>query len=149
MREIYLPIFEGAVKEGRVGSVMSSYNITNGRYMSENPYLVQQVLKKDWGFGGLYMSDWGATHDGIAAANAGLDLEMPTGQFMDRATLLPAVKSGKVSAATIDDKVRRLLGLAERFSWMTSPAPDLSIPALQPGGGDLRLCRARAKAWCC
>ena len=143
MREIYLPIFEGAVKEAKVGAVMSSYNLTNGRYMSENPYLVQQVLKKDWGFAGLYMSDWGATHNGVAAASTGLDLEMPSGQFMNRATLLPAVKEGKVSAAAIDDKVRRLLGLAERFSWMKSPAPDLTIPRYNQAGRQAALQGAR------
>ena len=82
MREIYLPIFEGAVKEAKVGAVMSSYNLTNGQYMSENGYIVQQVLKKDWSFNGVYMSDWGATHNGLAAAPTGLDLEMPVGLFL-------------------------------------------------------------------
>ncbi len=57
------------------------------------------MLKKDWGFNGVYMSDWGATHNGLAAATSGLDLEMPTGQFMNRATLLPALKEGKITAA--------------------------------------------------
>jgi beta-glucosidase len=134
MREIYLPIFEGAVKEAKVGAVMSSYNLTNGTYMSESSYLVQQVLKKDWGFNGLYMSDWGATHHGVAAASAGLDLEMPSAQFMNRASLLPAVKEGKVPVAAIDDKVRRLLNLAERFSWMKTPVPDLTIPRYNQAG---------------
>jgi beta-glucosidase len=143
MREIYLPIFEAAVKEGKVGAVMSSYNLTNGLYTSEHPYLVKQVLKKEWAFNGLYMSDWGATHSAVAAANAGLDLEMPSGQFMNRATLLPAVKEGKVSAATIDDKVRRLLALAERFSWMSTPAPDLSIPRYNQAGRQAALQGAR------
>ena len=143
LREIYLPIFEGAVKQAKVGSVMSSYNIANGTYTSENSYLVQQVLKKEWGFTGLYMSDWGATHSAVAAANAGLDLEMPSGRFMNRSTLLPAVKEGKVSEATIDDKVRRLLGLAERFSWMTTPAPDLSIPRYNQAGRQAALNGAR------
>jgi beta-glucosidase len=143
MREIYLPIFEGAVKEGNVGAVMSSYNLTNGHYMSENGYLVQQVLKKDWGFSGVYMSDWGATHNGLAAASAGLDLEMPTGQFMNRATLLPALKDGKITIASIDDKVRRLLNLAARFSWMKTPAPDLSISRYNQAGRDAALQGAR------
>ena len=143
MREIYLPIFEGAVKEAKVGAVMSSYNLTNGHYMSENSYVVQQVLKQDWGFNGVYMSDWGATHNGLAAATSGLDLEMPTGQFMNRATLLPALKDGKITAAVIDDKVRRILNLAERFSWMTSPAPDLSIPRYNQAGRQAALQGAR------
>ena len=143
MREIYLPIFEGAVKEAKVGAVMSSYNLTNGQHMSENGYIVQQVLKKDWGFNGVYMSDWGATHDGLAAATSGLDLEMPTGQFMNRATLLPALKDGKITGAVIDDKVRRLLNLAERFSWMSSPVPDLSIPRYNQAGRQAALQGAR------
>jgi beta-glucosidase len=143
MREIYLPIFEGAVKEGKVGAVMSSYNLTNGQHMTENPYLINQVLKKEWGFNGLYMSDWGATYNGIAAANAGLDLEMPSGQHMSRASLLPAVKDGKVSSATIDDKVRRLLGLAERFSWLKSVAPDVSVSRYNQGGRAAALQGAR------
>jgi beta-glucosidase len=143
MREIYLPIFEGAVKEAKVGAVMSSYNLTNGQHMSENGYLVQQILKKDWGFDGVYMSDWGATHDGLAAATSGLDLEMPTGQFMNRATLLPALKDGKIGAALIDDKVRRLLKLAERFSWMKTPTEDLSISRYNQAGRQAALQGAR------
>jgi len=143
MREIYFPIFEAAVKEAKVGSVMSSYNVVNGTYTSENAHLVQQVLKKEWGFDGLYMSDWGATHSAIAAANAGLDLEMPSGRFMNRATLAPAVKDGKVRPEVIDDKVRRLLGLAERFSWMKTPAADLSIPRYNPAGRRAALQGAR------
>ncbi len=143
MREIYLPIFEGAVKEAKVGAVMSSYNLTNGQYMSENGYIVQQVLKKDWGFNGLYMSDWGATHNGLAAATSGLDLEMPTGQYMNRATLLPALKEGKITAAVIDDKVRRLLSLAERFSWMNGEASDLSISRYNQAGRQAALQGAR------
>ena len=143
MREIYLPIFEGAVKEAKVGAVMSSYNLTNGHYMSENSYIVQQVLKKDWGFTGVYMSDWGATHNGIAAATSGLDLEMPSGQFMNRATLLPALKEGKITTAAIDDKVRRLLNLADRFSWMKSPVSDLSISRYNQAGRQAALQGAR------
>jgi beta-glucosidase len=143
MREIYLPIFEGAVKEAKVGAVMSSYNLTNGHYMSENAYLVQQVLKKDWGFNGVYMSDWGATHNGLAAATSGLDLEMPTGQFMNRATLLPALQERKISTAAIDDKVRRLLNLADRFSWMKTPASDPSIARYNQAGREVALRGAR------
>src|SRR6185436_15493128 len=78
LRELYLPAFEAAVKEARVGAVMSGYNLTNGQHMTANPHLVRDVLKRDWGFDGVFMSDWDATDDGIAAANAGLDLEMPS-----------------------------------------------------------------------
>lgn len=134
LREIYLPIFESAVKEAHVGAVMSSYNLTNGKYMSANPYLVDTVLKQQWGFDGVFMSDWGATHDGIAAANARLDLEMPSGQFMNRTTLVPAIRDGKVSAATLDDKVKRILGLAARFGWLDHPEADLAISRYNQAG---------------
>src|SRR5712692_2071749 len=101
MREIYLPVFEAAVKEAQVGAIMDSYNLTNGTHLTQNGYLNTDVAKKEWGFAGIMMSDWFATYDGVAAANGGLDLEMPAGKFMNRATLLPAVKAGKVSEAKI------------------------------------------------
>lgn len=118
MREIYLPAFEAAVKEAHAGAIMDSYNFTNGQHMTQNGYLNTDVAKKDWGFGGIMMSDWDSTYDGVAAANGGLDLEMPSGKFMNRSTLLPAIRSGKVSEATIDDKVRRILRTAIQFGWL-------------------------------
>jgi beta-glucosidase len=136
LREIYLPIFESAVKEAHVGAVMSSYNLTNGTYMSANAYLVDTVLKREWGFDGVYMSDWGATHDGLAAANARLDLEMPFAQFMNARTLGPALRDGKLQPATIDDKVTRLLGLGARFGWLDRAEPDLSISRYNEAGRD-------------
>ncbi len=117
MREIYLPTFEAAVKEAHVCSIMDSYNLTNGEHLTQNSYLNNEVAKKDWGFDGIMMSDWNATYDGVAAANGGLDLEMPSGKFMNRETLLPAIKAGKVSEATIDEHVRRILRKA-RPVWL-------------------------------
>jgi beta-glucosidase len=134
LREIYLPIFEAAVKEARVGAVMSSYNLTNGEHMSANVHLLRDVLKGDWGFDGVLMSDWGGTYDGVAAALAGQDLEMPTGRHMNRDTLLPAIRSGKLSEEDVKDKVRRQLRLADRFRWGAGPPADLSIPRLNPEG---------------
>ena len=128
LREIYLPVFETAVKEGHVGAVMDSYNLINGEHATQNKYLNHDVLKKDWGFQGILMSDWGATYDGIAAANAGLDVEMPSGQFMNAKTLLPAIQEGKVSVATIDDKVRRILRIAVEFGFINYEQQDPSIP---------------------
>ncbi|HEX4022970.1 MAG TPA: glycoside hydrolase family 3 C-terminal domain-containing protein [Acidobacteriaceae bacterium] len=130
LREIYLPAFEAAVKQGHTGAVMDSYNLINGEHATQNAFLNNQVLKKDWGFQGVLMSDWDATYDGVAAANAGLDLEMPSGRFMNEKTLLPAVKSGKVPEAVIDDKVRRILLTAMRFGWLDRDQTDLSIPLL-------------------
>src|SRR2546422_5979372 len=134
MREIYLPAFEAAVKEAHVGAVMDSYNLTNGAHMTQNTFLNSDVLKKEWGFDGILMSDWVATYDGVAAANSGLDLEMPSGAFMNRKTLLPAIQQGKVSVATIDDKVRRILRKAVEFEWLVRDQTDLSIPRYNQEG---------------
>ena len=144
MREIYLPTFEAAVKEAHVGAIMDSYNLTNGVHMSQNGYLNTDVAKKEWGFDGIMMSDWDSTYDGVGAANGGLDLEMPSGKFMNRSTLLPAVKAGRVSEATIDDKVRRILQTAIRFGWLDREQTDLSIPQLNQPGRSVALEAARS-----
>jgi beta-glucosidase len=128
-REIYLPTFEAAVKEGHVCAIMDSYNLTNGEHMSQNGYLNNDVAKKQWGFDGIIMSDWDSTYDGVAAANGGLDIEMPAGAHMNRATLLPAIKTGKVTEATIDEHVRRILRRAVEFGWLDRDQTDPSIPA--------------------
>ena len=143
MREIYLPAFEAAVKEAHVGAVMDSYNLTNGAHMTQNTFLNSDVLKKEWGFDGILMSDWVATYDGVAAANSGLDLEMPSGAFMNRKTLLPAIQQGKVSVATIDDKVRRILRKAVEFEWLVRDQTDLSIPRYNQEGRQVALQGAR------
>jgi len=96
LREIYLPAFEAAVKQGKVGAVMDSYNLINGEHASQNAFLNNQVLRKEWGFRGILMSDWGGTYDGVAAALGGLDLEMGNAEFMTAKTLIPAIQSGKV-----------------------------------------------------
>lgn len=139
MREIYLPIFEAAVKEAHVGAVMDSYNLINGEHATQNGFLNNDVLKKDWGFDGVVMSDWDATYDGVAAALGGLDLEMPSGRFMNRENLLDAVKSGKVPMSVIDEKVRRILGLAARFGWLDREQQDLTIPRYNEDGDRIAL----------
>jgi beta-glucosidase len=144
LREIYLPAFEAAVKEAHVGAVMTSYNLVNGLHMTENASLVNGLLKKEWGFDGIVMSDWDATYDGVAAANAGLDLEMPSAKLMTGATLLAAIGAGQVSAATIDDKVRRILRTAIRFGWLDRPAADPSVSLFDEAGRATALEVARA-----
>ncbi|MGH7997730.1 MAG: glycoside hydrolase family 3 C-terminal domain-containing protein [Opitutaceae bacterium] len=126
--EIYLPIFEAAVKEAHVGAIMDAYNLVNGSYMTQNAPLNIRVVRKEWGFKGIIMSDWGATYDGVAAANGGLDLEMPDGRFMNRETLLPAIREGKVSVATIDKKVRHIVRTAVAFGFLDRPQEDLRDP---------------------
>ncbi len=143
LREIYLPAFEAAVREAHVGALMTSYNLVDGVHMTENGALVTDLLKREWGFDGIVMSDWDATYDGVAAANAGLDVEMPAATFMNRETLLPAIKAGKVSPATIDDKVRRILRTAVRFGWLDRPATDASWPLYSEAGRAVALEAAR------
>src|SRR6266566_3017446 len=88
LREIYLPAFEAAVKQAHVGAIMDSYNLINGAHATQNGYFNADILRKQWGFDGIVMSDWRSTYDGVAAANSGLDLEMPTAEFMTRQNLL-------------------------------------------------------------
>ncbi|MFZ0785686.1 MAG: glycoside hydrolase family 3 C-terminal domain-containing protein [Candidatus Acidiferrales bacterium] len=143
LREIYLPAFEAAVKDARVGAVMDSYNLVNGARMTQNQPLDTEILKKEWGFQGVLMSDWFATYDGVAAANSGLDLEMPAGFFMNRGTLLPAIRDGRISVATIDDKIRRILRLAVTMRWLDRDQTDLSIPRYNLQGRQAALDAAR------
>ena len=114
LRELYLPAFEAVVREADPWSVMASYNKINGTYASENPWLLTDLLKKEWGFQGFVVSDWGATHSTAPAANAGLDLEMPgpPANFGDK--LKAAVAAGKVSPAQIDENARRIVRLIVR-----------------------------------
>jgi len=121
LREIYLPAFETAVKEAKVGSVMAAYNKVNGTFSSENTHLLKDILKGEWGFDGFVVSDWGATHSTVEAANNGLDIEMPGDKYFGQA-LLAAVQQGQVSQATIDDKVRRILRMIMRFGFFDRPA---------------------------
>jgi beta-glucosidase len=143
LREIYLPAFEAAVKEGKVGAIMDGYNLTNGHYMSEHAYLNNDVAKGEWGFDGVIMSDWISTYDTIGMANGGLDIEMPYPTHFNREALLPALESGAVSMATLDDKVRRILRVAARFGWLDRDQLDLSIPRYNVAGRRAALQGAR------
>ncbi len=109
LNEIYFPAFKAAVEEANVHAVMSAYNKLNGHYCSENDYLLIDKLKTEWKFNGLVMSDWGAVHSTVPTFNGGLDLEMPTGKYLNKETLLDKIKSGELSEAKLDDKVRRIL----------------------------------------
>src|ERR1700752_4252695 len=143
LREIYLPTFEAGVKEAHVGAVMDSYNLANGQHLSQNKYFLTDVLKKEWGFDGLVMSDWSATYDGIEAANAGQDLEMPSGIYMNRQTLKSAIEQGKVSIETFNDKVRRIVGTAIRFGWLDQGQSALTVPRYNLEGRKVALDAAR------
>jgi beta-glucosidase len=124
MREIYLPAFEAAVTQAHVDAVMNSYNLINGVHATQNEFLNLKVLKGDWNFQGILMSDWDATYDSVGAANNGLDLEMPSPRFMNARGLLAAVKDGSVKESTIDDKVLRLIRLVLRYGFLDHPQFD-------------------------
>ena len=143
LREIYLPAFEAAVKEAGTGAIMPAYNLVNGAYMTANRRLLVDVAKNEWGFQGVMMSDWGAVHSALGAANGGTDLEMPGPAHFNADSLLPLIKSGRVSQATIDDKVRRLLRNAVRFGWLDRPQLDPVAPRYNARGRDVALQGAR------
>ena len=144
LREIYLPAFEASVKEAKVGALMDAYNLVNGAFMTQNGYLNNTIAKKEWGFEGILMSDWDATHDGIAAANNGLDLEMPSPAFMNAHSLLPAIQRGEVTIATINDKVRRILRKAIEFGFYDRDQADPKIPWYSQDGREIALEEARS-----
>ena len=124
MREIYLPAFEAAVTKGHVDAVMNSYTLINGVHATQNEFLNLKVLKGEWGFQGILMSDWDATYDTVGAANNGLDLEMPGPRFMNPKALLAAVKSGAVKESTIDDKLLRIFRTVLRYDFLDRPQFD-------------------------
>jgi beta-glucosidase len=120
LREIYLPAFEAGVKEGNVHAVMSSYNEVNGLHSSANPYLLKEILKKEWGFDGLVMSDWGGVHEADVVQD-GNDLEMPTGANMTVPKLKAALADGSVTQAAVDESVHRILRTIIRVGLLDGP----------------------------
>ena len=109
LREIYLPAFEKAVKEAQPWTVMCSYNKLNGTLASQHDYLLNKILKAEWGFEGLVVSDWGAVRDRVPALKAGLDWEMPGPQERRVKQVVDAVRSGELNEAILDESVRRIL----------------------------------------
>lgn len=128
LQEIYLPPFAAAVSQGRVGAVMCAYGLVNAVFDCQNGPLLTDVLRGQFRFRGLVMSDWGATWSTAASANAGLDLEMPGGRFFGGA-LAAAVASGDVSMQTIDGMARDILTPMFRLGLFDRPAPPLSSVA--------------------
>ena len=121
LREIYMPPFEAAVKRAKTWAVMTSYNRLNGTYVSERAEIVNGVLKQEWGFDGLVMSDWSGTKSTAEAVNAGLDLEMPGPARYRGETLLKAYRDGKVSADALREASLRLLRLIDRVGAFDDP----------------------------
>jgi beta-glucosidase-like glycosyl hydrolase len=108
LREIYLPAFERVVREAAPATVMSSYNAINGVFSSENRWLLTELLREEWGFAGLVVSDWGAVKDRVEALRAGLDLEMPGTGDDGTAAIVAAVRAGALDGALVDASVERL-----------------------------------------
>jgi beta-glucosidase len=128
LQEIYFPAFKAAVQEAGVWSVMSAYQKVNGLYCSENPFLLKDILRKEWGFKGFVVSDWGSTYSTLGPVNAGMDLEMPGGEpakswlvtegpkkvgnggdWLSPEKVLPEVAAGRIVVATLDDNVGSIL----------------------------------------
>lgn len=128
LREVYLAGFERVVTEAQPWTVMCAYNRINGTHASQHQWLLGDVLRGDWGFEGLVVSDWGAVHDRVAALEAGLDLEMPPAHGISDVAVVEAVRNGTLDEAVLDRSVRRVLELAKR-SITAAPdegaAPDL------------------------
>ena len=112
LREIYLTGFEIAVKEGQPGAVMSSYNQVNGTYANENVHLLKEILRKEWGYAGIVVTDWGGSNSHTAGVAAGSDLEMPAPGLSSARELVAAVKAGTLSETDVDACVQRLRSLA-------------------------------------
>ena len=130
MHEIYLRPFEMAVREADAWGLMAAYNKVNGRWCSENEHLLNTVLRQQWGFPGMVISDWGGVHSTIDPVTAGMNVEMPGNRFMGQA-LLDSVKAGKVSEAVINQRVREILRVR-----MTVKPIDKAVANTKPVGND-------------
>ena len=123
LRELYLLPFELAVKEGGALGIMTAYNRLNGRWLTEQSALLVDLLRDEWGFEGLVMTDWFAMVDTVSALGAGLDLEMPGPGRSLGATLVEAVADGRVDTADLDAALRRQLGALDRLGVLDEPEP--------------------------
>ena len=130
LRELYLRPFEAAVTEARVRGVMAAYNYVNGEHACSNEALLRRLLKDEWGFDGVVLSDWNAMKETVAPAQAGLDMEMPgPGRFWGEGQLQAAIENGDVGAHKLDDKVARVLAFLAwrgRLPGVTDERPEFS-----------------------
>ena len=113
LREIYLTAFEIAVREGKTNSIMSSYNMINGKFADENDHLIRDILRGEWGFDGVVISDWAGCNDKVASTAAGSDLEMPSCKY-GADDIVKAVEDGTLDIKYVDECVERILTLIER-----------------------------------
>ena len=137
LREIYFPAFEMAVKEAQPWTVMCSYNKINGVFASENPWLLTEVLRKEWGFKGYVMSDWGAVSDRVAGVAAGLDLEMPSSGGVNDRKIVKAVREGRLSEAAVDLACERILTIVYRYLESEKPETPWDMEAQHAQAADI------------
>lgn len=143
LREIYLAAFEMVVKEAKPWTLMCSYNRINGVYSSENEWLLNRVLRKEWGFEGFVMTDWGASNYRVLGVGSGCDLEMPSSGERNTQRIIRAVRSGKLHESRLDLCVRRILEASQRYldgkrSAIFDREQIMKLPGSLPG-----------KQWCC
>nr|WP_317315318.1 glycoside hydrolase family 3 C-terminal domain-containing protein [Limosilactobacillus mucosae] len=129
LREIYLAQFERIVKQAHPATIMCSYNKLNGVQVSQNQRLLTNILRDEWGYQGLVMSDWGAVVDHTAAIKAGLDLEMPGKGDASKEEIIRAVKEGRLQESTLNRSALRVLEMAERYGHPKTPAPAYDMEA--------------------
>lgn len=122
LREIYLSAFERIIKQTKPCAVMCAYNRLNGEYCSQHKWLLTDVLRNEWGYDGLVMSDWGATDDRVKGIEAGLDLEMPQGDVTD---VTAALDNGKLDTSALDAAAQRVINLSNRFKTMSARTADV------------------------
>lgn len=129
LREIYLRAFEKAVKKSQPWTVMNAYNLLNGTYCSENDWLQNKVLRDEWGFKGVVVSDWGAVNDRVAGLNAGNDLEMPSSGGVNDAKIVEAVKCGVIDETTLDERVDKLIDIILKGAANKKPGYKFDVKA--------------------
>jgi beta-glucosidase len=141
LEEIYLPPFRATIHQGGAWTLMAAYNKVNGDWCTANKFLLTEILRDEWGFRGVMMSDWGACHDTEEDLNAGTDLEMDLdgGHFYKLANIQPLLQSGAVKQATIDEHVRRMLRMEIAMGFLDRDQTDASIPANDPQNAEVAM----------
>ena len=138
LHEIYLPAFEAVVKKGKTGGVMCAYNSLNGQFCAENRTLLTDILRKQWGYKGIVVTDWGAVKDRVEGIRAGLDLEMPGGPGAQDQEIVEAVRSGRLSMADLDQAIRNLLNFLEQYA--SNPDENSAVNRVQMSLQSERIC---------
>ena len=128
LNEIYFPVFKAAVQKARVGAVMTSYNPLNGVHAAENKSLIEGILRDQWGFDGIVMSDWLSTYTTIGCVESGLDLEMPKGNFLNYEAISELIEKGIIREADIDKKCQHILQTMIRFGILDKEDKKSDLP---------------------